>query len=233
MRFSVDTSVFGRVPGFIVGIVVARNIDTGRGAERAADMLAQSVATAIPTLSGKPKEDPRITPYREAFRSFGINPNTFMCSIEALATRIAKTGILPSIHGIVDAGNAVSVRAFLPIGAHDLGPLGDEIEIRPARAGDSFVPFGQTEAESVDAGEIVYVSGTQVRTRRWMWRQSELGKIGDGTRDVFFPIDGFMGINDGALLLARDGLAELLRTEFGASVTTGFVDREHPVFVCD
>ena len=55
-------------------------------------------------LNVKIKEEAWIEPYREAFRSLGINPNKFMCSIEALMTRISKGNSISSINPIVDLG---------------------------------------------------------------------------------------------------------------------------------
>ena len=71
----------------------------------------------------KVKESPEIVPYREAFRALDINPNKFMCSIEALLTRIAKGKGFPEISPVVDFGNAVSLKYRLPIGAHDMGTV--------------------------------------------------------------------------------------------------------------
>ena len=178
----------------------------------------------------KVKESPDIVPYREAFRALGINPNKFMCSIEALLTRIAKGKGLPEISPAVDLGNAVSLMTRLPIGAHDMGTVGRALEVRPARDGDSFVPFGGGEAETPEPGEIVYVSSGEVRTRRWTWRQSETGKITPGTRDLLFPIDGFAGVNLERVLAAREMLAGRIESVFGARAAVGLVDREHPVF---
>jgi DNA/RNA-binding domain of Phe-tRNA-synthetase-like protein len=232
MRFEIEKDVLERAPDIFIGIVVARGIDTARQGDRLAAMLAQSVAAVAASLGGKVKEDARVLPYREAFQRLGINPNKYMCSIEALMTRIQKSGHVPSINGVVDAGNAISIRYVLPIGAHDLAQAGDAIELRYSKAGDTFMPFGSTEPEAVDAGEIVYASGNVVRTRRWMWRQSEVGKITPQVRDVFFPIDGFRGINEDAVVKARDELACILESELGCSAARGFVDRDNPVFSC-
>jgi DNA/RNA-binding domain of Phe-tRNA-synthetase-like protein len=70
--------------------------------------------------------------------------------------------------------------------------------------------------------------GSQVRTRRWTWRQSEHGKIGPDTGYVFFPIDGFIGFNDGRVREAAAALETALKSSFGCVTVTGFVDREHP-----
>ena len=48
-----------------------------------------------------------------------------------------------------------------------------DVEVRFSREGDKFIPFGETEAEVLDAGELVYAVGDKVRTRRWIWRQRE------------------------------------------------------------
>ena len=69
------------------------------------------------------------------------------------------------------------------------------LSVWPARAGDTFVPFGSDTAEIPHTGEIVYVSGSAVRTRRFIWRQSECGKMTATTR-ALFPIDGFADTKD-------------------------------------
>lgn len=138
---------------------------------------------------------------------------------------------MPSINTLVDLGNAVSLRHRLPIGAHDIATFRDGVlEVRPAVEGDRFLPFGGGEPELPDPGEVVYVSGGEVRTRRWTWRQSETGKITPETRSVLYPVDGFLDHNREEVLAARDELAELAKTLLGASVTVGFIDRDHPEF---
>jgi DNA/RNA-binding domain of Phe-tRNA-synthetase-like protein len=232
MRFEIQKSVLEKAPDIFIGIVVGEGIDNTRGDERLAGLLAEKTAALLPTLSGKVKEDARVLPYREAFQKLGINPNKYMCSIEALMTRIQKSGRIPSINPVVDAGNAVSIGHFLPIGAHDLGQAGDRIELRYSRPGDRFIPFGQAECEAVDEGEVVYASDDVVRTRRWMWRQSETGKITSGASRIFFPIDGFAGVNADEVLKARDELAGIVEAELCGKAVKGFVDRDHPVFAC-
>ena len=139
----------------------------------------------------------------------GINPNRYACAIEALMDRIAKGKGMPSINPAVDLGNSLSLKYRIPIGAHDMytfvrpdgtgrGAEDAGISVRPATADDHFRPFGAPEGEFDDpeAGEIVYVSGNEIRTRRWAWRQSEQGKMQESTSAVFYPIDGFSDFND-------------------------------------
>lgn len=229
MRFIVEETVFEALPDMCVGVVAARGVDNSGENAAVAALLDKAIALAEQRFAGKKvKEEPAIQPYREAFRALGINPNKYMCSIEALFTRIAKGKGMPHINPLVDLNNAVSLSHTLPMGTHDLGLSQEDIVLRYARPGDSFLPFGAEEEEQPEAGEVVYAVGSQVRTRRWTWRQSEHGKIDAGTRDVFFPIDGFLGFNDKEVQAAAEELERLLREHFGCATLRGFVDREHP-----
>ena len=234
MRFEVSRDVFELLPDACFGVVAVRGVDNSRAYPQVSELLHSAIAECEGALAGvKVKESPEIVPYREAFRALGINPNKFMCSIEALLTRIAKGKGFPEISPVVDIGNAVSLKYDIPIGAHDMGTVERALEVRPAREGDTFVPFGGGEAEIPDPGEIVYVSNGQVRTRRWTWRQSEIGKITEQTTDLLFPIDGFRSINYERTLAARADLAGYLETLFGAKTAVGLVDRDNPVFEAD
>ena len=205
MRFEVSKDVFDLLPDACFGVVAVRGVDNSRSYPEVSELLHAAIAECEGALAGvKVKESPEIVPYREAFRALGINPNKFMCSIEALLTRIAKGKGFPEISPVVDFGNAVSLKYRLPIGAHDMGTVSRALEVRHAQPGDSFIPFGGGEAETPEPGEVVYVSDGQVRTRRWTWRQSEVGKITPETRDLLFPIDGFTSLNLERVLAARD-----------------------------
>lgn len=128
-------------------------------------------------------------------------------------------------------GNAVSLKYKVPIGAHDLNSSKEDLYVRKTKTGDFFIPFGQTESETLEAGEIVYATGHSVRTRRWIWRQSEQGKIINSTHSVLFPIDGFEYANKKQLLSAQEELVDLLQQYFHCDVQTGWVDSNNNVFM--
>lgn len=229
MFYCVSEDLFEKLPSACFGVVAVRGVENRSARPEIAALLQEGIARQTAYFEGRTvKTDPHIEPYREAFRILQINPNKYLCSIEALLSRIAKKKGFPTINPIVDLGNAVSLRHFLPIGAHDLGTIAEGLEVRPAVPGDVFVPFGSTEAEAPDPGEIVYASEHQVRTRRWTWRQSEIGKITEETTSVLFPIDGFSDVNAGEVRQATADLAEALEQFFYVSCETGFVDAQHP-----
>ena len=90
--------------------------------------------------------------------------------------------------------------------------------------------MGTLTDEAVPEGELVYVSGHQVKTRRFIWRQSDDGKITNLTTEYLIPLDGFTGTNDDDVIKARDEFASLLTEWFGASASTGFVSKENNIF---
>lgn len=228
MKFIVDKEIFEKLPNACFGVVMARGIDNSRAYPEIDRLLDESIKTAAEHFEGKKvKEEADILPYREAFRALNINPNKYLCSIEALFTRIAKGKGMPHINPVVDLGNAVSLKYTLPMGAHDLGGSSEDMRIRLAQPEDTFLPFGSETEETPDAGEVVYAVGHQVRTRRWTWRQSEHGKITPASSDIFFPIDGFADFNGDRVLAAREELETLLKQIFHCETVSGFVDAQH------
>ena len=232
MKFEIAKEVFDLLPNAYFGVVAVKGMDNTRDIPELEAQLAENIAKCEQDFAGiKVKNAEDILPYREAFKAIGINPNRYMCSIEALLDRIAKGKGFPHINAIVDMGNAVSIKYHLPIGAHDMKTVAESLEVRPAAEDDTFVPFGSSEEDNPEAGEIVYVSDHQVRTRRWTWRQSEIGKIQESTADVLFPIDGFTDINKEQVDAAAKELAEMAAKYFGAEAQIGFIDKENRVFV--
>lgn len=232
MKFKISEEVFKILPTACFGVVVAKGIDNSHEYPQLTNMLNDAISEAELHFNGKkPKEDPAILPYRDAFRKLSINPNKFMSSIEALLTRVSKKKGLPHINPIVDMGNAISLKYFLPIGAHDIAQADSDIEVRFSRDGDTFIPFGEREIETIPAGELVYTVGTKVRTRRWIWRQSELGKITNASSDIMFPIDGFSDSNKAAILNAREEIASICKQVLNCKcVNIGFIDASSTEF---
>ena len=167
-------------------------------------------------------------PYREAFRTLGLNPNRFPCSVEAMFNRISKGKGMPHINPLVDLNNALSLKYTIPMGTHDLGRSPEDMEMRYAREGDHLLPFGETEEEAPGEDEVVYAVGHEVRTRRWTWRQSEHGKITADTSYVFFPIDGFVDFKKDRVDAVIAELSDILKNVFGCPVVSGVVTKDHP-----
>ncbi len=230
-KFRIEKDVFEKHPNYCVGVVVARGIDNKILNKKIEDFLDNAI-NDFATNKKEANIRELVSPYREAFYALNINPNKFMCSIEALLKRVQKGNSFPHINTIVDLGNAFSIKYEIPLGVHDIDKLEGDLEVRFSKENDTFLPLGEAELEKMPAGELVYASLNTIKTRRWIWRQSNDGKIEKTTQNIFFPIDGFKGINDRQVLKLRDELVAFLTSELGCKdVETGFVDKENNEFI--
>ncbi len=228
-QFIVSEEVFAKLPAYCLGVVIADGLDQAAAAPAIAGMLDAAVADfAARHAEDAIREIPGIKACRDAFYALEMNPNKFMVSIEALAKRVQKNASLPHIAPLVDLGNAFSLNFEVPMGAHDIDRMEEGgIEVRFSTPEDHFQPMGEETPEVMPEGELIYVSGHTVKTRRWLWRQSEDGKITEETSYVFFPIDGFSDANLHDVRSAADELAAFLSGLPGVKVRQGFIDREN------
>lgn len=230
-KFIVDEKLFEVSPNYCVGIVVCNGIDNHIKIEEIYRRLDEEIEKFSKDFGDlNVREIKSVSAYRDAFRKLSINPNKYMCSIESLLKRVQKNKSLPVINSIVDMGNLFSVKYRLPLGAHDISKMEGDFEIRFSKEEDSFLPMGGEEKETADKNELVYVSNNTIKTRRWMWRQSEDGKITEETSDVFFPIDGFVGVNEDEVIKLRDELSDFIEKNYGLEVKKGYVDSQNREF---
>lgn len=228
-RFVVAPELFEITPRPCLAVVVAEGVHGSTSESQAAALLHdEALAFAVAMEDRDVREHPHIAVWRDAFRAVGVNPSRFPSSVEALARRVQKRSELPSVNAVVDVVNALSLRHVLSMGAHDLDSLAGDIELRTARPDDRFVPLGGGPGEVPDPGEIVYATGTVVRTRKWTWRQGEAAKVTPASHRLFFPIDAFEAVTDESARTAADELATMLTRMFGATTAVHWVDRTAP-----
>lgn len=192
MKYTIDKSVFELNPGIKFGILIGsklKNSATGREDEARLRKAEEKMRNEI-----RPEDIrslPNVSLYREVMQKSGINPNKYPPSVEAMFKRIVKGGQLPLINALVDSCNAVSIEKGISLGGHDLADIHEDLEVRYSRKGDVFLPFGSEIYEDVPEGELIFTSGKFVQTLKWVWRQSELGKVTLNSRDIFFQLVGF------------------------------------------
>lgn len=228
MRYSVDPSVFEINPTIKFGILIGRALknsetmpsDQARLREAEKKMRESYQDTQVRELLN-------ISLYRSIMTKAGINPNKYPPSVEAMFKRIIKGTSLPAINALVDLCNAISIEQMISLGAHDLADIHEDLEVRFAKEGDLFLPFGATDYESVDLGELVFVSGNKVQTRKWIWRQSELGKTTIDSTDLFFQLVGFDDDKGASLNKAMKDIEHLIIERFQGSCERYIVDQNN------
>jgi len=190
LSYSIDAEVFRKYPGYVRGVVVAHGVTNGPSPPELVQLLREAEISVRERLTAEGIADaPRIRAWRDAYRAFGAKPAEHRSSIEAMARRVLKGDSLPSISALVDIGNIVSLRHLVPAGAHAIDVLKGDIALRPATGNEAFVAFGSEKLEHPLPGEIVFVEGDTVLTRRWTWRQAKHTLVEPGTTAIVFNVD--------------------------------------------
>ncbi|HEX3721352.1 MAG TPA: phenylalanine--tRNA ligase beta subunit-related protein [Nitrolancea sp.] len=227
--FRIDKAVFELFPNACFSAVVVRGVDNHGGNSRVGELLQASVRQVREEFANRdPKSDAHIAVWREAFGARGWTPSKYLSSIEALVRRIAKGGDMPRISPAVDLANSISLALLVPIGAHDLATAAGGIEVRLAEPQDRFLPMGDAPDELPEEAEIIYAHAHDVRTRRWVWRQSRTGLVSPESSDFLFPIDGFAPTTEHDVHEAAERLGQLVPELLGGSATIYHLDAEHP-----
>ena len=130
-------------------------------------------------------------------------------SVEAMTRRVLRGDELPAISALVDLGNVVSLRHLLPAGAHAIDLLKGNIELRFADGDEEFLAFGSEELENPLPGEVIFVEGKTVLTRRWTWRQAQHTLTLPETTAVEFNVDGLPPVTRSEVETACAEVAEL------------------------
>jgi tyrosyl-tRNA synthetase len=227
MHFRIDTEVLHRFPHTVVGVVVVWGANNTGEQTELAQLLHQRAAELRRSIELSDLEaHPSIQVWRRVFSSMGAS--RYHSSVEALVRRVLRGEDVPHRNPAVDLGNLISLKYLVPVGCHDLDRLKGDLAVRISRQGDTFTPINTTRTEQVPPGEVVYADDAEVRTRRWVWRQGEGAKVTTSSQNIFFPIDGFRGINEETVRQAVSDLASLAARYLGGTVQTFFLSADNP-----
>ncbi len=229
MLFELSDELLERHLTYVVGVVFVHGAATpSRESISALQSALYRAAQDVPWKLGGAglHGHPAIARWEQAFETEGINPRTHMPSVAALAQRCLRGDYVRSINPAADIANLISMRHLVPVGAHDIDRLPGNIDVRLSRTGDTFAAAEGDAAEAVPAGEPVYATGSDVRTRRWVWRQAEKAMTTSESRTIVFPIDGFADATAERVEAATQELALLAKAVFTEDVSYGYVSTE-------
>jgi DNA/RNA-binding domain of Phe-tRNA-synthetase-like protein len=229
LHYSISEEVFQRFPGYLRGVVIAHDVVNCPSPDAVVEMLREAEASVRARLSVEHvAEEPRIKAWREAYRAFGAKPSEFRSSIEALARRALRSEPVPSINALVDIGNIVSLRHLLPAGGHAIDGLTGDIALRLATGRETFVPFGTDQTEHPLPGEVVFVEGDTVLTRRWTWRQANHTLTLLTTRAIVFNVDGLPPVSRGDVERACEEIRKLVGRFCGGRSRSEVLSQSNP-----
>lgn len=200
-------------PRYQALVLVAENLQNGPSTSFT-DQLLQQVEEEVRSRfeASSLKDHPHTQAWREAYRSFGMKPQRFQNSAEALISRVLKGNPLPRINRLVDVYNLISVRYALPCGGEDIGHVQGTVSLMYATGTEVFdtVKEGQQVTEHPQVGEVVWADDLGVTCRAWNWRQGTRTRLTGQTHSAYFLLEHLLP--DGQLELEAAGkeLHELL-----------------------
>lgn len=232
-EYLIDDWIFTAYPGYRRGVVLIKGArNDGEGAQLAAALRREEERLRERMHGANVAEHPAIAAWRGAFKAFGAKPAEHRSSIEALTRRVLKPDALPGINPLVDIGNLMSLRFLMPVGVHPLPSAPALLALRRAREDDRFHPAGGGAPEQIPAQEIVFAQGSEVLTRRWVWRQAAGTQTLPQTRDVFFNLDALDVVPDAVLDEAIEAVKHMaLRSTGAAAVQSAVLHAGRPGLV--
>ena len=229
LHYTISDEVFQRFPGYARGVVIAHEVVNCPSPDAIVQLLREAEVSVRGRLSlERVADEPRIKAWREAYRAFGAKPSEFRSSIEALARRALRNEPVPSINALVDIGNVVSLRHLLPAGGHAIDVLTGDIALRLATGQETFTPFGSDQTEHPLPGEVVFVEGDTVLTRRWTWRQAKHTLTLLTTRAIAFNVDGLPPVSRGEIEQACEDIMELVGRFCGGRLRCELLSQSNP-----
>ena len=121
------------------GVIHAGPVAVGpAGADLLAEMDRIAAALAAEHAGRAPGEIEGLSPARELYRAFGIDPTRTRPSSEALLRRVLQGKGLPRILNAVDVCTLCSLRFLLPIGLYDSGCVRGDVVLRRGGPGESY-----------------------------------------------------------------------------------------------
>jgi DNA/RNA-binding domain of Phe-tRNA-synthetase-like protein len=191
-RIQVDPQILQSFPQYSLMVIYAKGLQNFQSQAWSTEILRQTESAQRPVFATqKPAEHEHIAAWRSAYGAFGLKPSKFLCSAEALLSRVVKGQDLPSINTLVDLYNAISIKHVMPIGGEDWDRLEDDLVLRFADGSEGFDTFkdGQPILENPQQGEVIWADGNRITCRAWNWRQGIRTRLTEQSVNAYFILD--------------------------------------------
>ena len=193
MKIEIAPEVFTMFPGYVRHVLVVRGADNSANCPELSELLLEEQRRIREdNMFEELKEHPLIASWRDAFQSFGVNPNKCPPSIANLIKRVRSGKDLPYVNSLVAIFNVISMRHVLPAGGDNMDSVSGDIRLTLARGNENYTPLGSPDQrEHPTPGEIVLLDtgNEEVFCRAWCWKNGDVSKIEADTRNVVINID--------------------------------------------
>jgi len=230
--FQYHPDVLASYPNIVGGVILAEGVTNGPTPEGLLQVYIEDQVVVLERIGDTPlSEIASLNAWRRAFRAFGANPTKYRSAAEALLRRLTKKGNIPSIIGLVDLANMVSIRYALPVAAFNTQEIQGPITVHFSDGSEFFNPLGRGEPEHPSEGEAIFSDENRmVVARRWCWRQSAESAAGPDTTRVIITVEAQHPTGRREVEEALGDLLRLLPEYFGGSFQSAVLDASQPVF---
>jgi len=228
MEFKINKEIFNIAPTLKVGVLALSGIDNKKNVTKFFDEeLAKVTKSLVHKFDGiELGAYPLLQRWREIYKSFG--ERKARSSIEALIRRIVGGKGLYRINALVDLYNLASLNFELPCGGEDLDAMNGLLELTIATVSEEFLPLGSTEIEHPNKGEIIYKTGNTVVCRNFNYRESDITKLTEDTKNAIIVFEDVMS-NELNLEKALDWMSNKAKSLLGAEVNMQMIlDAKQP-----
>ena len=189
MKILIEKTIFNKVPCYQLGLVIISGINN-----------SGKIDFPVKEKTFAQKE---LQEWNKKTQEVGIDAEKFPSANVNIKNRFDIDGKLPRVNPAVDLCNIFSLETGMPIGLHDLDKDKGDIDVRPGKQGDTFVPLNQVKAETI-VDPIVFAIENRVQTRNWTWRIAETSKVDSRSTNVILLIN--------SLTLTEKVFSSLLKT---------------------
>jgi DNA/RNA-binding domain of Phe-tRNA-synthetase-like protein len=134
--------------------------------------------------------DPILKGFRDLHSAIGFSNRQFVSAPENLLANLVKNDRFPHVNLLVDIYNVVSVETRLALGAHDIGRVSGNINLRMTRGDEGFWPIGSSMPNRTRPGGYAYIDDANDVLCMLEVRQVEKTKADLSTTDCFYIIQG-------------------------------------------
>lgn len=229
MKFKIENEVFEKFPDLVVAIPVIMGFDNTKSQDEALAELRGAQEGLKKTMAqDKFWKDPRITSYLDCFRGFGADPLKIVPTHVALSKRVFEGKDIPNINPMVNLYNAKSLEYLTPFGGEDLDQVYGDFVLRFAKAGEQWIPIGGAGSKPTFGGDLIWVDDFDVSTKSLNWRQCERTKMTPETKNGYFIMDGFSGVNRDNIQKAAEDFVNTAEKLFGGRGVIYWLGRGQP-----
>jgi DNA/RNA-binding domain of Phe-tRNA-synthetase-like protein len=143
-----------RIAGLKLGVLVGKNLNVRKHADQIeAQFYDLNIFIKHKFSDHAPSKDPIVSAVRRMYRRIGWEPTQYRPSSEAMIRRFLKGKGLYRINNLVDLGNVVSTRFFLPMGLYDSNQVIGEVTVDIGKENETYQGISKNRIHA--AGKLI------------------------------------------------------------------------------